>query len=92
MKLLFIQIGDMHIREHEVSRDTKIERLCDALSTVERADEVFLLVCGDLTEQGIELEFSAARIFIQRTIAEIRDCIRGNTFISKQSLGITTFV
>ncbi|MCL2366797.1 MAG: hypothetical protein FWC75_07105 [Oscillospiraceae bacterium] len=61
MKLLFVQIGDMHICYGEKFSETKLQKFCDVLNIHSSVDEVFLLVCGDLTNSGNEGEYSATK-------------------------------
>lgn len=73
MKLLFIQLSDMHCQATDFSLAQKIEKVAAALNTLSPIDEAFLIFSGDLTNSAEPQEFQVGRAIIEKLISKISE-------------------
>lgn len=84
MKILFVQLSDMHIKANNYQFKTKIDKAVAAIKTLEKANHVVLIFSGDLVDTADINEFKAAKhimgSFITKLSTEI-NCGFINTLI-----------
>ena len=80
MKLLFIQLSDMHCSSSAAEYKLKIDQAAAAIKTIGDFDKIILVFSGDLTNTADENEFKAAKQVIRRFISKIAP-LNHNDFI-----------
>ena len=74
MKILFIQLSDIHFTETDNSLLAKEQQLISAISnSCKDSDTVFFMVTGDLANTGSQAEFAIANSFIKRIQAAVEE-------------------
>lgn len=84
MKLLFVQLSDMHCLKTDLNNTAKIEKAVTALSTLGKVDGAVLIFSGDLTDQAKKDEFGVGKQMIGKFLSALGgslNCGRINTMI-----------
>lgn len=71
MKILFIQISDMHCRISDTSRFLKIDKAVDAIRTLPKADKVVLVFSGDLVDTNSTDEYKVGEQMLDHLIEQL---------------------
>lgn len=77
MKILFLQISDLHCTDSSDTHSQKIEKAITALNSKVYYDKVVLILSGDLVDSASKNEFRAARKVISSFISALKrekDC------------------
>lgn len=73
MKILFLHLSDLHIKQNEHIEIFKIEKLVDALNVAQGFDECIIICSGDLVSTGSENEYKKVRILFGNLFAKIKN-------------------
>lgn len=73
MKLLFVQLSDMHCKSSDIMLKYKIEKAITALSSLPPVDNAFLIFSGDLTNSAEPQEFKAGWTVIEYFLAKLKE-------------------
>lgn len=71
MKLQVIHLSDMHFEKKEQIFSINIEKMIDALSITETADECVIVLSGDLAAHGYVQEYRCVSSFLGAVLKEI---------------------
>lgn len=77
MKILIVQLSDMHCKSSDSSMSLKIEKVVNAIKTLGKIDGALLIFSGDLTNRGSQVEMKAASQLIGKLLhkmSETLDC------------------
>lgn len=77
MKILIVQLSDMHCKSSDGSMSLKIEKVVSAIKTLGKIDGALLVFSGDLTNSGSGKEMKAASQLISKLLnkmSERLDC------------------
>lgn len=96
MKLQILHLSDMHFSKREDSFSINVDKMVQALESVETADERIIVISGDLTSTGCYKEYEHVNSFVGALLKELRKtvseykkieiiCVPGNhdVFVSK---------
>ena len=72
MKILFLHIGDMHIKDHNSVNSFQINKIADTLNSFSSFDKVVLIVAGDIAQSGTADQYYHAGHLIGKLIAAIK--------------------
>ena len=73
MKILIVQLSDLHCGDQADQFSLKIEKAVSALHSIEECDQIVLIINGDLTNTAAPNEFKAAKRVIGKFISECSD-------------------
>lgn len=73
MKVLFVQVSDMHCRSTDFSLREKISKISNALKHLGKVDHVVLIFSGDLTDTASAYEFEIGKNKIGQLLKELSD-------------------
>ncbi len=73
MKLLLVQLSDMHCHVSDRKLTKKIEKAVDALGTLSPIDRAVLIFSGDLTNDGIREQFEIGKHMVGRFLSKLSD-------------------
>ncbi len=65
MKLVYLHLSDIHIRNDKDVSIQNIEKIADTLNTVDHIDRLCIVISGDITDQGKHEQFDSAYEMIQ---------------------------
>ena len=71
MKILFLHLSDIHIKDSKTFNDDKVTKLSKAINTFEKVDEAFILVSGDISQSGTKEQFDIFKSIIGRIYKNI---------------------
>lgn len=72
MKVLFLHIGDMHIKDHKGVNGFQINKIVDTLNSFSGFDKIVLIVAGDIAQSGTADQYTHAGHLIGKLIAAIK--------------------
>lgn len=75
MKLLFVQLSDMHCNDSADKYTCKIDKAVDAIRSLGNVDAAVFIFSGDLTDTAAENEFKAGRKVIGRFISLLKEAL-----------------
>ncbi|MHB8125553.1 MAG: metallophosphoesterase family protein [Desulfitobacteriaceae bacterium] len=73
MKILFLHLSDLHIKQNEHIEIHKIDKLVDALNIVQGFDECIIICSGDLASSGGANDYKQVRFLFGRLFSKIRE-------------------
>lgn len=68
MKLLILQLSDVHCNDENIEHNDRIEKIGQALRTIDNIDKVVLCFSGDLSASGSIKEINTGRSFISKVL------------------------
>ena len=71
MRLLIVQLSDMHCTDHDYKKILKIDQATTALKTLGDFDGALLVFCGDITDTASKNEYSVGRSVLGRFVAKL---------------------
>lgn len=77
MKIMIVQLSDMHCKSSDGNMSLKIEKVVSAIKTLGKVDGALLIFSGDLTNSGSKREMNAASQLIGKLLhrmSEMLDC------------------
>ena len=72
MKVLFLHIGDMHIKDRNGVNSFQISKVVDTLNSFSGFDKVVLIVAGDIAQSGTSDQYHHAGHLIGQLISAIK--------------------
>lgn len=72
MKILFLQLSDIHIEKRKDEYDINIEKIIDAINMLGSIDECVIVISGDITKNGKENEFKIAEDMLGNLINKLK--------------------
>lgn len=84
MKILFLQISDIHCKAGDQNLRQKILKIAPALKEIDHFDKIVFIFSGDLADKANENEYKVARLLIGElitTLSESFNCGFINTLI-----------
>lgn len=84
MKILFLQISDIHCKASDQNLRQKILKIAPALKEIDHFDKIVFIFSGDLADKANENEYKVARLLIGElitTLSESFNCGFINTLI-----------
>jgi len=72
MKILFLHIGDMHIKNKEGINEFQIRKIADALNSFSGFDKVIIIIAGDIAQSGTPEQYKYARWLVGKLITSIK--------------------
>lgn len=82
MKVLFLHLSDLHIKQKEHIEQQKIDKLIDALNVVRGFDECVIICSGDLASSGAYNEYKQVRRFFGSLISKIVEKLSYSKFLN----------
>jgi len=76
MKLLFVQLSDMHCRSSDYSLTQKLDKAASAIRALGKADGVVLVFSGDLTDTANPNEFKTARHLLGKFLRQLSEALK----------------
>ncbi|MBE5891593.1 MAG: metallophosphoesterase [Lachnospiraceae bacterium] len=64
MKLLIVHLSDLHIGSGKDSHSINLDKLVDAIQSVEKADKCVIIVSGDLAQKGVKKNYKYVKGFL----------------------------
>lgn len=71
MKVLLLQLSDMHCNEKSYIDTFKIKKIADAVNTIPNIEKIILIVSGDLTQSADKREFSSVKKMIDALLSTL---------------------
>lgn len=71
MKLLILQLSDMHFENEEQVQSVKIDKMVAAINTVAHADECIIIISGDMASKGKETDYICVKKFVGKLLFEL---------------------
>ena len=68
MKLLILQLSDVHCTDENIEHNVRIDKIGSALRSIGNVDKVILCFSGDLSASGSTTEINSGRAFINKVI------------------------
>lgn len=65
MKLLFVQLSDIHCKAGDERLTLKLEKAVSAIRALGKADHAVLIFSGDLTDTDADKEYKAGRHLLE---------------------------
>ena len=101
MKVLFLHIGDMHIRDRRGLNSFQIKKIADTLNGFYRFDRIVLIIAGDIAHSGTSIQYKYAGYLVGTLIAAIKRsckyskkidvvCVPGNHDLDHNSSPMTS--
>lgn len=81
MKILFLQLSDIHIKRYEDGIAIQVDKLVDALNSIEPVDECVIILSGDITQNGLQSEYKVAGSMIGSLLKELKKKKINDNFI-----------
>lgn len=72
MKVLILHISDLHINCHDNINPSKIDKLIDALETLDKFDECMIICSGDIANRGYYNDYKRAKYLFGNLINKIK--------------------
>lgn len=73
MKILFIQLSDMHLEKKEELKKIELDKVIQALNIVGECDECIIILNGDLTKAGRINEYKLIKALVGRLIYKLKE-------------------
>ena len=83
MKLLIVQLSDMHCKETDGKLTKKIEKAVNAIKTIGKVDRVVLVFSGDLVDGSTVEEYRVGRHMIGKFLSDLSKALRCGTIITQ---------
>jgi len=71
MKILIVQLSDIHCNSCDFNYVERIDKASEALRSLGEFDGVVLTFCGDLTNSATKEEFSVGKLLLERFIKQV---------------------
>lgn len=71
MRLQIIHLSDMHFEKKEDSFEIRIDKMIQAIDTLDNADECIIVISGDLAGKGFSVEYKAVSSLIGALFREL---------------------
>ena len=75
MKLLFVQLSDMHCSSSDGYLTRKIDKSIDAIKTLGKVDKAVLIFSGDLTNEAFPNEFKAGKHLLGKFLTKLSNAL-----------------
>lgn len=75
MKVLFIQLSDMHCHAKDYFNTKKIDMVVPAIKTLGNIDGAILVFSGDLADHASKREFTAGRRLLGKLLSDLSDSL-----------------
>jgi len=72
MRIIFLHLSDLHLKNAEGANPIKIQAAVQSLSVLGRFDGAVIIISGDIAATGSGNEYKIAAIFLGRFIDEIK--------------------
>ena len=82
MKILFLHLSDLHLKQNDNIEITKIDKLIEALRIIRSFDECIIICTGDLAFNGIKNEYKNIQKVFGNLFTKIRDNYLKNKFLN----------
>ena len=73
MKILFLQLSDMHCQSDDILYNYKIDKAIISLKELGKFDKIFLVFSGDLANEADTNEYKVARRILGKLISNLSD-------------------
>ena len=74
MKVLFLHIGDLHIKNSNGINEFQIKKIADSINVCVGCDKLILAITGDITHSGESGQYDVAYRCIGKIITSIKTC------------------
>ena len=71
MKLLFVQLSDIHCKAGDERLTLKLEKAVSAIRALGKADHAVLIFSGDLTDTDADKEYKAGRHLLEKFVSDL---------------------
>lgn len=75
MKLLFVQLSDIHCKASDKNLTQKLEKAVSAIKTLGKIDHAVLVFSGDLTDTNSNTEYRIGRCLIGKLLADLSSAL-----------------
>lgn len=72
MKILFLQLSDLHIRDNTLATNQTIPYIINSLKELPKFDEATIILSGDIAFSGKEHEYENAKYFVGKLVTNIK--------------------
>lgn len=81
MKVLFLHLSDIHIRDKSTYSNDKIEKMITAITQEESIEKIFIILSGDIAFEGIEEQYQLSRKILGQIIVKLKQKYNINDYI-----------
>ena len=81
MRVLFLHLSDIHIKEKNTFSSTKIEKMISAIAQEKCIDKIFIVLSGDLAFSGTKEQYKLCRIILGQIIDKLKKLYNINNYI-----------
>lgn len=81
MKVLFLHLSDIHIKDTSTVSKEKIDKMIAAIAQEERIDKIFIVLSGDLAFEGIKEQYQLCRKILGQMIVKLKQLYNINDHI-----------
>lgn len=71
MKLLIIQLSDLHFENTKQTHSINIDKMMDAIKSRQTADECIIVISGDLAAKGRKIEYNYVKGFVSALLRSL---------------------
>ena len=71
MRLQIIHLSDMHFEKREDSFEIRIDKMIQAINTLDNADECIIVISGDLAMKGVSTQYKVVSSLIGALFREL---------------------
>ena len=71
MKLLIIQLSDMHFENEDQVHSVKTDKMIATINAVVHADECIIIISGDMASKGKEADYIYVKKFVGKLLFEL---------------------
>ena len=82
MKILFVQISDIHCVDSDISNYIKFEKSVAALNTIGTIDAAMLIVSGDLADTATKSQYRVCKKLLGQYLSELGKAFRCGKIIT----------
>lgn len=72
MKILFLHLSDLHMKNRECLNDLYINRLVESLTVVGDFDKLIIVISGDCASTGSKAEYKFVKYFVGSLISKLK--------------------
>ena len=73
MKILFLHLSDLHVKDRSAINTTHIKKMCQALNVLGESDEVVFIISGDCASSGEKNQYTIVWKLIGNIIRDFRE-------------------
>lgn len=72
MKILFLHLSDLHIKDENTFPNKKIDKMINAIAEEKNIDKIFIVLSGDLAFEGIKEQYVVIKKILEKIITKLK--------------------